>query len=164
MQGLCGCTTIFVASGKGVFSSHIWESDTINRPPRDLQPDHLNNTLLDLRNQLSPHSKDLAGGEAFLIIPTDPDGMPTPDNPNNYLYPVENVTAIINAINMASGGIQPNVTLYDPLDFKDSDELGTDRRGTASFEFDPAYKSNGRTSRAYRIISEGRVLSLKTDL
>ena len=45
LKGLCGCTTIFVASGKGVFSSHIWESDEKNTPPRDLQPANLQATL-----------------------------------------------------------------------------------------------------------------------
>ena len=164
LQGLCGCTTIFVASSKGVFSSHIWENDETNNPPRDLQPANLQATLQDLKGQLSPHSGDLAGGEAFLIIPTDPDGTANPNNPNNYLYGVDTVNAIIDAVNTASGGIQPAVTTYNPLDFEDSDELGTTSRGTASFQFDPKYQANGQTSRAYRIISEGRVLSLQTGL
>ena len=90
--------------------------------------------------------------------------MPSPDNPDNYLYGVDAVNAIKEAINTASGGIQPTVVTYDPLDFVTSGDLGDDRRGTASFEFDPAYRSSGQTSRAYRIISEGRVLSLKTGL
>lgn len=37
LQGLCDCTTVFIASGNGVFSSHIWEQDDRNNPPRDLQ-------------------------------------------------------------------------------------------------------------------------------
>ena len=164
LQGLCGCTTIIIASSKGVFSSHIWELDENNDPPRDLQPPNYQDTLQDLQGQLSPHQEDLAGGEAFLIIPTDPDGSSNPSNPDNYLYGKDIVDAITNTITQATGGLVPTITTYDPLDFQDSTELGTNRKGTASFEFDPAYNSNGASSRAYRIISEGTVLSLKTDL
>lgn len=67
------------------------------------------------------------------------------------------------AISDASG-ITPEVTTYIPLDSETSEELGTDRKGTASFEFDPAYKADGETSKAYRVISEGNVLALKAGL
>ena len=158
LQGLCGCTTIFVASANGVFSSHIWEWDTANQPPRDLEPNNYAATLTDLRNNLSPNRADLAGGQAFLIIPVDP------ANTNNYLYGDEIVNAIGAAITDASG-ITPAITTYIPLDFKTSQELGTSRKGTASFEFDPAYKdANDHTSRAYRVIAEGNVLALRLDL
>lgn len=69
LQGLSGCTTIFAASGNGVFSSHIWENDMRNTPPRDLQPNNYEATLTDLKNNLSPNRDDLSGGQAFLIIP-----------------------------------------------------------------------------------------------
>ena len=157
LQGLSGCTTIIVASGNGVFSSHIWEEDTANTPARDLQPANYQSTLTDMKNALSPNKDDLSGGEAFLIIPVDP------DNTANYLYGNDIVNAMKQAISDASG-ITPAVTTYVPLDFETSTELGENKRGTASFEFDPAYDSNGQTSRAYRVISEGTVLSLKTNL
>ena len=126
LQGLCGCTTIFVASGNGVFSSHIWELDAVNTPPRDLQPANYAATLTDLGNNLSPNRADLSGGKAFLIIPVDP------DNTDNYLYGDDIVNDLIKAISDASG-ITPAVTTYIPLDFETSTELGTSRRGTASF-------------------------------
>jgi len=34
LHGLSGCTTIFISSSQGAFSSHIWESDTANSPPQ----------------------------------------------------------------------------------------------------------------------------------
>lgn len=163
LEGLSGCTTLFVASGKGVFSSHMWESDEANNPPRDLQPANYRATFADLQTALSAHQSDLAGGEAFLIIPTDPDRRPTRTNPNNYLYGVTIVNALIAAVKTATGGIDPAITTYDPLDF-DSDVLGTNRRGTASFQFDPKYTVAGRTTRAYRVISEGNVLALRTGI
>lgn len=163
LQGICGCTTLFVASSNGVFSSHIWEEDQTNDPPRDLQPANYQATLQDLQTQLSAHQSDLTGGEAFLIIPTDPDGTANPNNPNNYLYGVDIVNAINNTIIQATGFV-PAITTYNPLDFETSTELGTDRRGTASFQFDPAYTANGQTGRAYRVIAEGNVLALRTNL
>lgn len=58
----------------------------------------------------------------------------------------------------------PALTTYDPLDCDTSDVLGENRRGTASFQFDPAYLANGQTIRAYRVIAEGNVLPLRTGL
>lgn len=163
LQGLSGCTTIFVASNKGVFSSHIWEQDEANTPKRDLSPGAYKDTLTDLKTALSPHKDDLSGGEAFVIIPTNPDSSATPENPENYLYGVDIVHAILEAIQDAAG-IKASVKKYDPLDFETSTELGTNRRGTFSFQFDPKYKKNGETTKAYRIIGEGTVLSEKTGL
>ena len=164
LQGICGCMTLFVASSNGVFSSHVWENDETNNPPRDLQPANYQATLQDLQTALSAHQSDLSGGQAFLIIPTDPDSAPSPTNPNNYLYGVNIVNAINDTIKTATGGIIPGVTTYNPLDFETSTELGTNRRGTASFQFDPKYTANGQTTRAYRVIAEGTVLALKTGL
>lgn len=163
LQGLCGCTTIFVASKNGVFSSHIWEEDQANTPKRDLSPGAYKDTLIDLTTALSPHKDDLSGGEAFLIIPTNPDSSATPDNPENYLYGVNIVNAILQAIKDAAG-IEASVKKYDPLDFETSTVLGTNRRGTFSFQFDPKYITNGGTTRAYRIIGEGTVYSERTGL
>ncbi|MCJ1279853.1 hypothetical protein MMC21_007677 [Puttea exsequens] len=157
LQGLSGCTTIFVASGKGIFSSHIWEQDQANTPTRDLQPNNYEDTIKDLKDALSAHKDDLTGGEAFLIIPTDP------DNNGQLVYDQDIVNALSQAINDASG-VSPTQKTYDPLDFETSTELGTNRRGTFSFEFDPKYNSNGQTTRAYRIIGEGNVYSLKTGI
>ena len=157
LQGLSGCTTIFVASGKGVFSSHIWELDEANTPRRDLQPDHYQDTINDLKTALSNHQDDLKGGEAFLIVPTDPDGN------GQLLYEQRIVDALSQAISDASG-VNPTQKTYDPLDFATSTELGTTRRGTFSFEFDPKYTTGGKTTRAYRIIGEGNVYSLQTDI
>ena len=157
LQGLCGCATIIVASGNGVFSSHLWENDEANTPPQDLQPANYQATLTDLKNNLSPNKDELSGGQAFLIIPMDP------DNTDSYLYGSTIVDAMKQAISDASG-ITPQVATYIPLDYATSTELGTDRRGTASFEFDPSYEANGQTGKAYRVISEGTVLALKTGL
>ena len=165
LEGLSGCTTIFVASKNGVFSSHIWEEDQANKPKRDLSLEAYKDTLTDLEKALSPHKDDLKGGEAFLIIPTDPDRKkPPPGNPANYLYDVKIVDAIKKAIQDAAG-LAPNVKTYIPLDFGTSTELGTTKRGTFSFQFDPKFKKkNGGTTRAYRIIGEGVLHSEKTDL
>ena len=165
LQGLSGCTTIFVASPKGVFSSHIWELSEVD-PPRDLQAANYVATLQDLQTALSAHKDDLAdGGEAFLIIPTDPDQQQPPaGNPNNYLYGTQIVDAIVQAINDATGGLQARITTYSPLDFETSTELGTSKRGTASFQFDPNYTDGGTTSRAYRVVIEGNLVSQKTGL
>ena len=157
LQGLCGCTTIFVVSAKGVFSSHIWELDEKNSPPKDLEPKNYKDTLKDLKAELKKHKDALSGGEAFTILPVDP------EHTGNYLYGQTIVNAITGAIKDGSG-VEPKITKYTPLDYETSKELGTNKRGTASIQFDPKYESNGKTTRAYRVISEGRVLSLKTGL
>ena len=158
LQGLSGCTTLFVASGSGVFSSHMWELDESNNPPRDLQPANYQATLTDLSNNLSPNKASFTGGQAFLIIPVDP------DNPANYLYGDTIVNAIQAAV-LSASGIMPVITTYVPLDFEMSEVLGTNKAGTASFEFDPAYTdTTGTTSRAYRVYAEGVLLALETGL
>ena len=162
LEGLSGCTTIFVASKNGVFSSHIWEDDP-NTPKRDLSPGAYQDTLADLTNELSPHRDDLSGGEAFLIIPTGPDSTATPENSANYLYGIDIVNAILQAIQDAAG-IEASVKTYVPLDSGTDPELGFSRRGTFSFQFDPKYQSNEGTTRAYRIIGEGTLYSEKTGL
>ena len=126
----------------------------MNNPPRDLQLANYQATLTDLQNNLAPNRANLAGGQAFLIIPKDP------ANTNNYLCGNTIVNTMSAAISAASG-IASTITTYIPLDFETSTELGTSRRGTASFEFDRAYQANGQTSRAYRVISEGNVLALE---
>ncbi|KAL9101795.1 MAG: hypothetical protein Q9163_002991 [Psora crenata] len=158
LQGLSGCTTIFAASGKGVFSSHIWEEDKVNSPPKDLQENNYKATMEDLTKELSKHKDDLDGGEAFLIIPKDP------ENTDNNLYDQAIVDALVNAIKSASG-ITPQIMTYIPEDFATSETLGEDRKGTFSFQFDPKYKpGDGDATRAYRIIGEGVVYSEKTGL
>jgi len=162
LEGLCGCTTIFVASAKGVFSSHIWEQDD-NTPPRDLQANNYQATLNDLKSALGGHKDDLKGGKAYLIVPTNPDSNGTPNNPDNYLYGTE----ILNAINKAisdSSGLQPRLIKYNPLDFKKSTILGTNRQGTFSFEFDPNFGVNGKSTRAFRVIAEGNLIDQVTGL
>lgn len=157
IQGLCGCTTIIVTSANGVFLSHLWESDD-NPNPRDLSLARYQATLQDLSAQLTPNRAALAGGEAFLIVPVDP------ANTDNFLYDPPVVPAISNTIMAATGFNSIRIIRYEPLDCKDK-ELGKTKRGTAVFQYDPAYtNANGQTSKAYRVISEGVVLSLKQNL
>lgn len=159
LQGLSGCTTIFVLSSKGAFSSHIWESDTVNNPPRDLETANYKDTMSDLANGISNNvpSGALAGGEAWIILPTDP------ENTANLLYPQEIVDAIQNTVQQATG-ITATQTRYSPLDYGTSTELGTSRRGTAIYQYDPKFadpNNENKVGKAYRIYSESELLSEK---
>jgi hypothetical protein len=156
VKGLCGCTTIFAASPKGAFSSHIWEENKNDH--KDLQPKNYKNSLKDLTEQLTPHKAALTGGEAFIILPRDPQ-----QGGSKPLYAQEIVDAIISTVSSASG-LNPKVTWYTPLDWKaDADVLGTSQRGTGAVQYDPSYKDDsGKKHKAYRIYSENTLLSEKT--
>ena len=161
LQALCGCTTIFILSPNGAFSSHLWEEDKANDPPRDLQLANYQATLSDLRTALTGGSVPagaLQGGDAFLILPVDP------ENPANLLYDQRIVNGLINTI-QSSTGIQPTTTRYTPLDLNDP-ALGTDRRGTAGYQYDPNYENpeNNEIGRAYRVYSESTLLRQRTGL
>lgn len=134
LQGLSGCTTIFILSSKGTFPSHIWESDTVNNPPRDLEVANHEETMKDRANGISNNvpSGALDGGEAWIILPTDP------KDTANLLYPQAVVDAIQETVQRAAG-ITATQTKYSPLDFETSPELGTNRRGTAAYQYDPKY-------------------------
>ncbi|KAL2037160.1 hypothetical protein N7G274_010156 [Stereocaulon virgatum] len=155
LQGLCGCTTIFVLSSKGAFSSHIYEEDLANEPPRDLQPANYQNTMTDLAAQLAPHADELAGGEAFIILPNDP------ENRNNRLYPPEIVAALQDTVQNAVN-IAPQLITYVPEDFETSVVLGSNRLGTAMWQFDPKFEDGNSKVRAYRVFAESHLLSQKS--
>ncbi|KAL8744954.1 MAG: hypothetical protein Q9190_002861 [Brigantiaea leucoxantha] len=157
IKGLCGCTAILAASSKGSFTSHIWEEDT--NTDGDLQPDNYEATLQTLTSQLSPHKDDLAGGEAWVVLPTQP------NNSNRMLYPSEIVDAIKKAVSDASG-LEVQTKTYVPLNWKRSPVLGTNERGTAAVQYDPSYKPqpSAESGKAYRLWAEGEKLSEKTNL
>ncbi|KAG8526395.1 uncharacterized protein KY384_000389 [Bacidia gigantensis] len=152
--GLSGCTTIFIASKNGVFSRHVWEVDQRGTPTRDLSPEFYQDTTNELKAQIDSHRDDLSGGEAFLIIHTDPDSNATPKNPENYAYGVVIVNALLTAIKGGSG-IDASIKKYDPLDFSRSTELGYTRRGTFSFEYDPKYNGTGTTGGRIGLLVRG---------
>ena len=161
IQGLCGCTAIFALSSNGAFTSHLWENDENNDPPRDLQDTNFQRTILELNNALrggTVPQGQLEGGEAFIIVPVDPI-MPARD-----LYSPQVINALTAAV-QTSTHITPAITRYNPLDCGNN-TLGTNRSGTAAYQFDPKYQAPGRdgTTKAYRIYSEGTVLSERTDL
>ena len=147
IKGLCGCTAIIAASSKGVFTAHVWEEDPNTNG--DLQPGNYKTTVQTLSSKLSPHKSDLANGEAWIMLPSQP------NNSNRDLYPAEIVTAIKNAVSDASG-LTPKIVSYVPLDWKKSPTLGTNQRGTAAAQYDPAYKPKPEDSpvKAYRLWME----------
>ena len=157
IKGLCGCTAILAASPKGSFTAHMWEED--KNTNGDLQPANYKATLQTMTSQLSPHKDDLAGGEAWVVLPTQP------NNSNRMLYPAEIVDAIKKAVSDASGlTVQTNT--YVPLNWKTSPVLGTNERGTAAVQYDPAYKPqpDAEPGKAYRLWAGGQQLSEKTGL
>jgi hypothetical protein len=115
--------------------------------------------MSDLANGISNNvpSGALAGGEAWIILPTDP------ENTANLLYPQEIVDAIQNTVQQATG-ITATQTRYSPLDYGTSTELGTSRRGTAIYQYDPKFadpNNENKVGKAYRIYSESELLSEK---
>lgn len=151
IKGLLGCTAIFAASGKGVFSSHIWEEDV--NTDADLQPDHYAATLETMKSELSPHKDDLAGGEVFIILPTL--------TQRRRVYSDEINAAIGAAVNDASG-LTATVSIYTARQWDKTPGFGDDERGAMAFQFDPNYQSDG--NRAYRIYKENNLLSEKTGI
>lgn len=147
IKGLCGCTAIIAASSKGVFTSHIWEED--KHTSGDLQPDNYKKTLQTLDSKLSPHKADLDKGEAWIMLPSQP------NNSNRDLYPADIVTAIKKTVSDATG-LTPQIVSYVPLDWKKSPTLGKNQRGTAAVQYDPAYKPKPKDKavKAYRLWME----------
>lgn len=153
-KGLSGCTAILIASQTGVFSSHIWEQDPNTND--DLQEANYANTMRTLSTQLIPHASDLAGGEAWIVLPSQTNNAKRP------LYAPDIVAAITNTVKAASG-LTAQTVLYVPLDWKKITVLGTNQRGTAAVQYDPAYKSSAGAGpgRAYRLWAESAQLSEK---
>ena len=55
-------------------------------------------------------------------------------------------------------------TKYSPLDFVSSTKWGTNRRGTAVYQYDPKFADHNyenKVGKAYRIYSESELLSEK---
>ena len=151
IKGLSGCTAIFAASGKGVFSSHIWEEDVNTNA--DLQPNNYVATLETMKSELSSHKDDLAGGEVFIILPTL--------TQRRRVYSDEINAAIEAAVNDASG-LTATVSIYTARPWDTTPGFGDDERGAMAFQFDPNYQSVG--NRAYRIYQENNLLSEKTGI
>ena len=151
IKGLSGCTAIFAASGKGVFSSHIWEEDVNTNA--DLQPNNYVATLETMKSELSPHKDDLAGGEVFIILPTL--------TQRRRVYSDEINAAIEAAVNDASG-LTATISIYTARPWDTTPGFGDDERGAMAFQFDPNYQNVG--NRAYRIYQENNLLSEKTGI
>ncbi|KAL8935063.1 MAG: hypothetical protein Q9216_005597 [Gyalolechia sp. 2 TL-2023] len=149
IEGLSGCTVVFALSSKGVFSSHLWEED--KNTNEDMQPANYETTVRTLRDKLSTHKDDLSGGEAFIMLPTQP------NNSNRDLYKAEIVSALVDAVKDASGH-DPNIHKYVPLDWKKSPTLGTNERGTAAVLYDPKYKhkKKSKPKKAYRVYLQSK--------
>lgn len=166
VTSLHGCTTLFVASAKGVFSSHLWEENPNPGFP-DLSEGKYEQVAQELKDELSKHKDDLKDGEAFLIVPLDPD-----TEKNQMLLYGENIVKALEGAIKDASGITAERKTYVPLDGTD-DDLGEDRRGAFSFEFDPNYKPDNVPKpkyigdglvdglAAYRIIGEGEVYALR---
>ncbi len=107
LQGLSGCTTIFILSSKGAFSLHIWKSDTTNNPPRDLEIANYKDTMKDLAKGISNNvpTGALDGGEAWIILPTNP------ENTANLLYPQVVVDAIQTLHNRPLASLRPRLDI-----------------------------------------------------
>jgi len=113
----------------------------------------------DLANGISNNvpSGALTGGEAWIILPTDP------DNPADLLHPQVVVDASQATVQQAAG-VTATQTKYSPLDFVSSTEWGTNRRGTAVYQYDPKFADHNyenKVGKAYRIYSESELLSEK---
>ena len=93
------------------------------------------------------------------MIPNDP------ENPANLLYPQNIVDALTSTIETATG-ITPNAPIrYTPEDWETSTVLGTNKLGTASYQYDPKYadpNNDNKVGKAYRVIVEGALISQRT--
>ena len=110
--------------------------------------------MQDLTTELQAQAENLAGGQAFIILPLDP------ANQGQFLYGQQIVQAIQNTVQGATG-IVPQTVTYIPLDSTD-DTLGSNRRGTAAYQYDPNFNNNGVVGPAYRVFSESNLLSQQT--
>jgi len=113
----------------------------------------------DLANGISNNvpSGALTGGEAWIILPTDP------DNTADLLYPQVVVDASQATVQQATD-IAATQTKYSPLDFVSSTKWGTNRRGTAVYQYGPEFadpNNENKVGKAYRISSESELLSEK---
>ncbi|KAL8945981.1 MAG: hypothetical protein Q9222_007561 [Ikaeria aurantiellina] len=147
IKGLSGCTAVIVVSEKGAFTAHLFEEDPHTH--HDLQEKNYKKTVKSLKDKLSPHKKDLKDGEAFIMMPSQP------NNSNKDLYGADTVKAIKDAVKDASG-LEGTRISYVPLDSAKSPNLGNNERGTAAIEFDPKYKKDGKgdSKKAYRVWME----------
>ncbi|KAL8711201.1 MAG: hypothetical protein Q9220_004346 [cf. Caloplaca sp. 1 TL-2023] len=145
ISGLSGCTAVIVASHKGSFIAHLLEEHKDTN--HDLQPDNYKKVVKSLKDKLSPHKKNLKDGEAFIMLPTQP------KNSQKDLYKAEIVQAIKDAVKDGSG-LDGKITSYVPLDSAKSPTLGTNQRGTAAIQYDPKFKKDDKTKKAYRVWME----------
>ena len=153
--GLSGCTAVYVTSPKGMFSAHLWEED--RNTNIDLQRRNYEATLEKLKSAISAHKDDLAGGDAFVIIPTKPGRKGT------RRYAAEIAAAIPAAVKDASG-LDVTEQEYGPLNWKTTPNFGFTERGAAAGQYDPKYKdpSTGKTGPAVRLYSENRLMLEKS--
>ena len=138
-----------------MFSAHIWEEDTNTN--EDLQPANYVATTNKLKQQIAPHKDDLAGGDAWIILPTKT------GKKNTRLYAPEIVNAIVAAVKDGSG-LEPSQQEYGPLSWDKSPNFGKYERGAAAGQYDPKYKDpdSGKTGPAVRLWSENRLMLYKS--
>lgn len=66
---LTGCTAVIAISQKGMYAFHIWEDGEGDV----LSPARYKTTLANVQAKLASKKEELAGGELYLYMPTNPD-------------------------------------------------------------------------------------------
>lgn len=156
LSGLCGCSGLIVMSEAAVYFAHYFEDLSFDSGdaafPADFQGqviDFLNNGLQDqpdVQNSLAANAASFAGqpgASAFIMTPLKEEGT-GPEYPDQISQLSNTVAQII--------GITPTVLIYDPLDCT-SAQLGTDARGAALYQYDPANQADA-PQKGFRFIFE----------
>ena len=106
---------------------------------------------------IAPHKDDLAGGDAFVIIPTKP------GRKNTRRYAADIAAAIPAAVKDASG-LDVTEQEYGPLNWKSTPNFGFTERGACAGQYDPKYKDpkSGKKGPAVRLWSENRLMLEKS--
>ena len=110
-----------------------------------------------MKAEISAHKDDLAGGDAWIILPTKT------GKKNTRLYAKEIVDAIVAAVKDGSG-LEPSEQEYGPLSWDKSPNFGLYERGAAAGQYDPKFKdpATGKTGPAVRLYSENRLMLQKS--
>ena len=140
LSGLCGCSGLIVMSEAAVYFAHYFEDLSFDSGdvefPADFQSqviDFLNNGLTDqpaVQISLAANAasfQNQAGASAFIMTPLK-EGGTGPEYPDQIAQLSTTVAQIT--------GLTPTVLIYDPLDCT-SEELLTDARGAALYQYDP---------------------------
>lgn len=156
LSGLCGCSGLIVMSENAVYFAHFFEDLSFDSGdeefPADFQGlviDFLNNGLDDqpeVQNSLAANAaafQGQAGASAFIMTPLK-EGGTGPE----YADQISQLSATVAQIT----GLTPTVLIYDPVDCN-SDELGTDARGAALYQYDPVNQATA-PQKGFRFIFE----------